>query len=216
MTLREIEKVQIVDDDPDSRQVYGYVVVDASLQPIVETEPLGSLEEYLSRTMTADAAICDYTLNVRSYASFTGAELCARWYERHFPALLCTRYEKAQIERIRPFRRRIPVLLKPSELNPDTLLKGFEECLSELRGDFAPARRPWRTQVHFLTKDPDSRDTFFVELPGWEGKEILKVRTDTLPPALKDKIQEDFRCHAHANLGATNLEGLYLCDWEPS
>jgi len=216
-TLAEISRVAIVDDQPESRKSYGYTVENADFKPVSETGPLGSLDEYFKKRdirTVADAALCDFQLSARAYANFTGAELVARWYQRAFPAVLCTRYEKAQIERIRPFRRWIPVLIKPDDLNDETLKSGLDQCIRELQGNFIPSRRPWRTQVHFLHQDSEQPETFIAEVPGWELQEVLRIRLGDLPPQVSVLVEENFRCHARANLGAQTAEDLYLCDWQ--
>jgi hypothetical protein len=212
--ISQIQRIRLVDDDPDSRASYEYTVEDAARVAVADEGPLGTLDQYLDVDLATDAGLCDYELHTHAYANFSGAELVAQWYKRNFPAVLCTRYEKAQIERIRPFRRWIPVLLKPDDLNPDSLMDGYEECIKEMHGKFRPNRRPWRTQVHFLQQDTDTHNTFFVELPGWGGSEILKVRLEDIPAAVKGRIREGFRTHATANIGVEALEDLYLCDWE--
>ncbi|WP_124778920.1 MULTISPECIES: hypothetical protein [Micromonospora] len=214
---RQLSRVAIVDDQPESRKSYSYTVEDAELEPVAEDGPLGSLDDYLrSRHISqyADAALCDYRLGGRAYASFSGAQLVARWYKENFPALLCTRWEKAQIEHIRPYRRWIPVLMTPDELTVDTLMDGLKECLFELNGNFRPHRRPWRTQVHFLSKDDDQRNTYFAEIPGWERNDVIRVSLTDLPQEVATMVRDDWRCHARANLGAESPEELYLCDWE--
>lgn len=209
-----MHRISIVDDEPGSIESYGFTVEDADRVPVPQLGPLGSLDDYLSKTHRgADAGLSDFDLHTHSYADFTGAELVARWYDQAFPGVLCTRYEKAQIERIRPYRRKIPVLLKPDELNIDTLMTGLEKCIREISGDFTPVRRPWRTQVHFLYQDNDTHNTFFAEIPGWSSTEILKIRLDDLPAYVRINVREDYRCHAYANVGAVEAEDLYLCDW---
>jgi hypothetical protein len=214
--VADIERVVIVDDQPESRKSYGYTVENADFEPVPEEGPLGTLEQYFAHHRiqdVADAALCDYQLSARAYASFTGAELVAIWYKSNFPAVLCTRWEKTQIERIRPLRRWIPVLIRPDELNVDTLVHGLEECIRELQGEFGASRRPWRTQVHFLTPDDEQAETFFAEIPGWENREVIRVRLSDLPENVATLVKENFRCHAYANLGAETTEDLYLCDW---
>ena len=212
--ISQIKTIRLVDDDPDSRASYEYTVEDASRVAVSDQGPLGTLEQYLGAGEQTDAGLCDFALHTHAYASFTGAELVASWYMKKFPAILCTRFEKAQIEHIRPLRRWIPVLLKPDDLNPDSLMAGYQECITELGGEFRPMRRPWRTQVHFLQPDPDTYNTYFVELPGWGSSEVLKVRLDGLPTGLRGLVREGFRTHATANIGVEVLEDLYLCDWE--
>ena len=215
--VEEIQRIAIVDDQSESRKSYGYTVENADFEPISVDGPLGTLADYTDhrniRDM-ADAAVCDYQLSTRAYASFSGAELVSYWYQNGFPALLCTRWEKAQIDRIRPHRRWIPVLIKPDELTVDSLVSGLEECLRELGGTFRPSRRPWRTQIHFLYREDEQRDTFFAEIPGWELRDIIRIRLSDLPRNVAPRVTDDFRCHARVNLGAETAEELFLYDWE--
>lgn len=216
-TLDMISRVAIIDDEPEARYAYEFVVEDAHFQSDPIEGPLGSLtgtSRVESVRQSNDAALCDFQLDVRgSYADFTGAQLVAHWYEEGFPSILCTRYEKIHIERIRPYRRWIPVLIKPDELSTEALHKGFERCLSELKGEFTADRRPWRTQVHFLRPDDEQPDTFLIELPAWEVRELLRVRLSDLPSEVRTQVRDDFRCHVRANLAATQSEELFLCGW---
>lgn len=214
-SVSQIQRIRLVDDDPDSLVGYGYTIEDADLQPVPASGPLGTLDNYLAGAKgDADAGLSDFDLHTRSYAGFSGAQLVKSWYESEFPGILCTRYEKAQIEKIRPYRRWIPSLLKPEELNPDSLMEGFEACIREFQGKFTAVRRPWRTQVHFLHPDEETHNTYFVEVPGWSSQEFLRIRLDDLPIPLRSSVAEDFRCHAYANIGTPESEELYLCDWE--
>ena len=218
MTVADVHRVAIVDDQPQSRKTYGYTVSNAELDPVPIDGPLGSLDDYLRQDIEAiaDAALCDYRLNLKAYAGFTGAELVAGWYKRRFPALLCTRWEKTQVDAIRPLRRWIPVLLKPNDLNEETLSEGLETCIRELGGNFTAKRRPWRTQVHFLQADEEHADIYYAEIPAWDLREVIRVRIRDLPAGLADRVTQGFRCHARANLGASEAEDLYLFDWDVS
>jgi hypothetical protein len=215
---RVIDKVAIIDDEPEVRRGYGYTVQNADLTPCPQEGPLGtSVEDFLQRftlAKTADAGLCDFQLSGKTYATFSGAELVARLYREGFPTLLCTRYEKIQIPNIAPYRRWIPSLLKPSELDEESLIKGIDDCLFELEGNFRVTRRPWRTQVHFISREDDHSDMFFAEIPAWEGNEIIKVRLRDLPEPMRSLVTPDFRCYAQVNLGADAFEDLYWCNWE--
>ena len=214
----EIENVAIIDDEPSARRGYSYTVQDADLVPLPIEGPLpGSAAEYLNSSaleQTMDAGVCDFRLSARPYASFSGAELVAELYHRQLPALLCTRYDKAAIHQISPYRRWIPILLTPSDLNADSLVSGFHECIYELQGNFRSARRPWRSQVHFLSEDEESPGIYFAEVPGWDLNEIIRVRLDNLPPAVRKQVGPEFRCYAYVNLGAESYVDLYLYNWE--
>lgn len=211
----EIRRVKLIDDDPMVREGYEYPVRYADLTPIQEDRPnLGTLSDYLGTAVDADAAVSDFSLSSSGYASFNGAELVAGWYRQGFPALLCTRYEKAQIELIRPHRRWIPVLLKPDELNPDSLQEGIRESLAEMSGTFRPQRRPWRAQVHFVERDPIVHGAFSVEIPSWSTADFLRIRLSDLPSQVKAAVSPGFRCFAQVNLGVEESEGLFFSDWK--
>jgi hypothetical protein len=161
----------------------------------------------------SDAFLSDFELRTKNYAKFTGAELVARLCKQGTPAVLCTKFEKTQIERIRPFRRWIPVLLKPEDLTPGSLVAGFETCIEEMGDNFSVERRPWRALVRFTERDPDSESDYFVEVPGWNTQELLRVSISDLPPHIQALVIPDFRCHVQTNLGASSFEDLYLAEW---
>ncbi len=214
---RDFSRIAIIDDEAESRDGFGYAVVDADLEPVPIEGPLGELDDYVEKQpirRVADAALCDFQLKRRHYATFSGAQLVSRWYRTGFPALLCTKFEKTEIEKIRPHRRWIPVLMTPDELNSISLVAGLKECVRELDGTFRTHRRPWRTQVHFLEEDEDQPGAFFVDIPGWDLAEVLRVRKSDLPPELATAVTTDYRCHARVNLGARSAEEIYIYDWE--
>lgn len=214
-TISEIKSVVLIDDDPGVRQGLGFQVDFAALQPIEETGPqLGTLDNYLKKLPDADAAISDFHLNPSGYAAFNGAQLVARLQRTNFPALLCTRFDRAAVDRIRPHRRWIPVLMAADELNPDSLIEGLEICLSEIAGKFRPVRRPWRAQIYFLERDSEDSSSYFVELPGWQRNEAVRVSVNHIPEPMQPLIAPGFRCYAQANLGSENADDLYLSDWE--
>jgi hypothetical protein len=205
----------LVDDDPGVRQGLKYQVEFADMTPVEELGPhLGDLNSYLQRDVRADAAISDFHLSPKGYAPFNGAELVAGWYKQNFPSLLCTRFEKAQIDIIRPHRRWIPTLLSPDDLNPDSLQAGLNMCIREISNEFIPARRPWRAQVHFIEPDLDVHGFYFLELPAWQRSEIVRFRLEDIPGRIREKIVPGYRCFATSNLGAEDVDDIYVSEWE--
>ncbi|SRR6266567_623494 len=213
---REITRVGIVDDQEDARGAYKWTIEDADLEPVDEPGPLPSLWEFAAGVAgRADAAICDFKLTIRNYAAFTGAELVAHWYERKFPALLCTRYDEAAQEEIRAHRPRIPVVVAPDALDTEQLLRGIELCVAELDEGPGPERKPWRAQVHVLDgPDHDSGGFFFVELPGWHSPEVFRLRLQDLEAEVQERVAPAARLHAHVNLGAEDSHEVYFDAWE--
>ncbi len=213
---RTIDRVDIVDDKPDARRIIAMSVDEVALTPVHEDGPLPPLGPFVQAAMKkADAAICDYKLNLGKYAQFNGAEAVANFYERKWPALLCTTWGKADIDAMRAYRRKIPILISTDELNPDTIAIGFECCIREFKGEFSPRRRPWRTMVR--VEDVDEKmnpKMFFVVLPGWSSSDKVRLRLDIVPTDLQKKIKRGVRFHAQVNKGTEDQDDLYFDNFE--
>jgi len=211
-----LDRIAIVDDDKATRDTYEEVVSELSLTPVAETGPLPPLEEYLGLVRTrADAAICDHHLKVQTYARFNGAELVAKWYEQAFPAILCTRFDRTDINDLRPRRKCIPILLNPKEMNPDTLLSGIEQVVRELKGEFKSIRKPWRTLIRIEEVGADSNEgTINVVVPAWDSKKAISLRLSDLPRSVQDIATPGKRLHARVNAGAESDIDLYFDSWE--
>jgi hypothetical protein len=214
-----IGTVAVIDDDPNVREGYEFNVHDADLESHLEAGPLEpDPRKVVERTRSrAQAALCDHHLGIRTYASFYGAELVAAYYEAGVPAVLCTRWETAHLDWIRPYRDRIPVLIRPDELNPDSLIAGFEACLMEMQQGPGPERVTYRAHVHVVDVDPQQL-TAFVLVPAWIEDTPVRLLIERLPPTIAKliKAERDVRLHAAVNLGAERSEDLFFGDWESS
>lgn len=210
----QIERIMVVDDDPDVRDAYAVSVGVADRTPVEELGPLGALDEYIQREPPADAAVSDHRLTPTGYASFDGAELVAAWYRRRFPAILCTTFGKSNVDQFRSLRRWLPIVMLPEELTPDSLIEGLEYVQREFTGQFIAPRRPWRALVHFVDYE-DANRMVYAKLPGWSS-EAVALRLVDLPAALATQVTTvpDYRCYAIANLGAESNEELYVSEWE--
>ena len=211
-----ITRVKIVDDKPDVRKIMAINVRDAELEPVLEDGPLPPLEEFISTSITnTDAAICDHRLNPGRYARFNGAEAVARFYEHRWPALLCTTWSPADIDAMRRYLRKIPVLIHTDELNPDAIAEGLEYCIRELNNEFLPSRRPWRTLVRVEEVDKEmAPPMFFVVLSGWHSSDKIRLPLNIMPSELQSRIKPGVRLHAQVNKGAESQDNLYFESFE--
>lgn len=212
---KKIETVGIVDDEASVRDAYRFNIEDLKLNAIVEPgpirDPIGFVAQIASR---ADAVLCDHHLKVKEYAVVNGAELVAQWYDRKFPAVLCTKWEEASVDELRRFRKRIPALLKPAELNPDSFLAALSVCIEEHNGRFRPSRQAWRTLVRIEDVDAE-RGYVFVIVPGWTPSEVVRLVLRDIPESVWPAIVPDARVHAKVNLTAEGHDELFFEDWEP-
>jgi hypothetical protein len=213
---RTITSVAVIDDQPEVRKSYGYTIQNIGLEPWLQEGPLPASVSEASSVIAnrASAAVCDYKLSGRAYAKFKGTELAADLFHKKLPALLCTQYVPAEVFQITPFRRWIPVILSPREVNEETLVDGLRQCISEFNGNISAERRPWRNLIHFLSEDEDFPGLYFAEVPGWPVAQIIKVRTSLLPPQIQAAVRPDYRCFAQVNLGAESDIDLFLDGWE--
>jgi hypothetical protein len=177
---------------------------------------LEPLEAFAQRiTSRTQAALCDFKLRVKNYASFNGAELTARWYALGYPALLCTRWDKASVDEVRRYRAQIPVLIKPQDLDPDRIAAGLEVCVREFAGTRVPSRRVWRTMVRVEDVTDDTSRYVYLVVPGWEPNDVIGVPLADFPENVQPAVVPDARLYARVNLGAESYEDLFFDAWEP-
>jgi len=208
----EIRHVGVIEDDPGAREGYQYTLEDMDLKPVLEEGPLGRLEDYMAgQAERYEAAICDHHLAPSGYAAFNGARLVAEMSRRKRPAVLCTAWDEANVDEIRSFRRDIPCLLKPRELNPDSFRRALELCIEEFCGHFRPSRFPSRTLVR--VEDTDTENAYLV-LPGWNPQEVIRLPRRLISPEVHSCLKVGARLHAKVNIGAERQEDLYFDEWE--
>ena len=214
LARREINNVLIVDDDPAARDSFSEIIVDMGLSPINEPGPLDDLKSFVNSVrQKADAVFADYRLKPRNYSVFEGDSLVAECFSNNIPAVLCTAYEAADFMLDRRLVRRIPVLLRDTNPEPDDVEAALEKCIAELEGRIAPSRRPWRTLVRVNDID-QVRGFFYVIVPGWDVRTKIRLDLDNVPDEIKFLIAPDKRFHAQVNIGAQSAHDLYFDEWE--
>lgn len=207
-----IERVSIVDDNPEARLGTSFYVSDLDLVPVDEAGPLRSLEECVERISSeSQAVLCDFRLRVKDYAGFNGDELVAAFNQSGVPAILSTTYDPSALSEIRRFRKNIPVLLAPNDLDEESIVHGFETCLREMKGEHAAERRLRRTLVRF---EEISQHHAYVVVPGWNSKMGVRLTRSEVPRKILAAASPGFRCHAMVNIGAEEQVELYFENWE--
>lgn len=211
---RQINNILIVDDDPAARDAFSEIITDMGLSFICESGPLDDLIAFVnSVSQRADAVFSDYRLKPRNYSVFEGDRLVAECFNRDIPAVLCTTYEAADFMLDRSLVRKIPVLLRDTNPEPDDIAAALEKCISELQGHVAPSRRPTRTLVRVNDIDSD-RGFFYVVVPGWDVRAKVRLDLNNVPPEIKNMVEPDKRFHAQVNIGAQSAHDLYFDEWE--
>ena len=208
---RQIERAFIVDDEPEARDAYEYVMEDMDIRPYQVTEELSDLGSFISSIASADVVLCDFHLKKHSYAPYDGDKLVADFFQAGVPAALCTSIAEAPIRR--DHLRYIPGLVRTSSPKPAELLLAWERCLQELAGQLEPERRPWRTLVRVDDIDQE-RHCFYAVVPSWDVRTKVRIDNDNLPHDLRDLIEPGRRFHALVNTGSDSPRDLFFDSWE--
>ena len=210
---RQIERALIVDDEPEARDAYEYVIEDMGIRPQQVTDRLrDDMRSFISSIETTDVILCDFHLKKHSYAPCDGDQLMASCFLAGYPGVLCTTIPDAPIRR--DYLRYIPGVIRIGNLEPRELLQGWERCLLERDGCFEPARRPWRTLVRVDYVEPESR-WFYAVVSSWHVRTKVLIDYDALPIEFHNLVEPGRRFHAAVNTGAESAQDLFFDSWEP-
>lgn len=219
---RVIQRVCLIDDKAEVRAMYRYAVEDLSLESNEVTGPINDFDNLIS-TFNAhqDAVICDFQLTAANYARQTGDRLVSRLYQKHIPALLCTRWATSGLpEEVRFLRRQIPVVLNPTQLEPDAIKSAFNICTEEFSGKFSKTRKPWRALVRIEGAEATGTAHFRLALviPSWDPNIGLSFVVPNTHPVLFDIAKratqgEVVRAFGQVNLGADSDIDIYVDEW---
>lgn len=212
----QLNRVAIIDDKKDSRESMEDDLRVAKVEPKSLPGPFPTLEKLIDVTTgSAEAAVCDYKLNEGNYAGFSGAEAVAEFYQKKYPALLITSYVVTDIDQIRPYRHHIPVLIKADDADADSIIRGFELCINELKGIISYSRKSWRTLVRIEEIYEDQKPPIVIaRLPSWNPHEAVRFPINIIPGNLQSSLEPGKRFHARVNIGAEDSTELYLIGFE--
>lgn len=209
---RKIERILIIDDNPEARDAYEYVIEDMGLSPSkVENIHNGNGQSFLGSIGRTDAILCDFQLKQRSYAPYNGDRVISECFHKDIPGVLCTSIHEAPIRR--DCLRYIPGLLRNGNPSPDELRLALEKCEEELVGEPRPSRYPWRTLVRVGDVDRE-RKCFYAVVPAWDTRVKIRIDFDNLPENIRNLVKPDHRFHALVNIGTMDPADLYFDEWE--
>ncbi len=211
---RTIERVWVIDDDPEARQGLAYAVEDTQAEVRLRTERISDDAEFLrSIDRQSDAVLSDYHLRKRNYSSLNGDHLVASCYRAGVPAMLCTTFTDAPLSISKSELRYIPAFFSTSNPTPEQIIGGLATCAEEIAGNFVSERRPWRNQVEVVDEDTE-HDCLYVIVPGWSLKKKVMLYKRDVPKFVKYSSSERSFYYAQVNSGAEDASGLYFNGWE--
>ena len=210
-----LNRILIVDDNPGSREGFGLIIEDIPLSPIQEIGPISDIGDFLNDFKSkADAVLCDYKLQVRTYSRYNGDAIVAALFKRKIPGILCTSFTDVVDIMDRHNLRYIPSLLKTSKPDIDTIIEAYHYCLDEMNGKIKSSRKPWRSLVRVEEHSPDN-PAIYITVPGWDRNRKIKLQIESFPPYLRNIIIPGKRLHAVINIGAESHDELFFDEWEP-
>lgn len=211
---RQIERVLIIDDDPQSRQAFVYPFEELGLETKLIEKPPDSVDEFVDGfTSPADVILCDYHLKKYSYSSFDGDRLVAKCFQNNIPGILCSSFTDLDTTLNRHYLRYIPSLLRTIDLPPDLIIEAYTRCIKELNGEYSSERKSWKTLIRIDEIVNDGK-YFYVVIPGWNPDKRIRIYFDNIPRDMEKKVNEGLRrLYAQVNLGAENYQDLYFSNW---
>lgn len=214
-----INNIQVIDDSPSNRQAMRMHVNELEVDA---HEVDGGIVDVSSLMQTFDrdrgAVICDYNLKLKNYSKLDGDEIVAGLYRNTVPAVLCTRIDADMPPSIRRNRRQIPVIIRPADLEGESISEAFGICLMEFKGTYESIRKPWRTMIRIEGGGlSDSKEFIKVHavIPEWDSALIyFEWRLDGSPALnyVRDGIEKHnaVRIYATVNVGAESAHDLYV------
>ncbi|WP_448195379.1 hypothetical protein [Pseudomonas aeruginosa] len=216
---RSVSRIFLVDDNPSIRESYDDAIYDLGVKT-EEVKSVSNIIDLFNNVGTSDGFICDFHLTTSKYSTVNGDVIVSGLYQRGVPAVLCSR-DAETAHSVRRFRHAIPRILTARDLNADSVVEAFSECIKEFAGNYSKDRRPWDTLVRFeeLTQYEGDIARALITVPGWDPQQTLEIEIarpdmdfyDELISALSNK--DPYRCRAKVNLDAKDLGDLYVKEW---
>jgi hypothetical protein len=108
-------------------------------------------------------------------------------------------------------------LLSRDEADSDRIKHGFDDCAKEMRGEYLPGRRPWRTLIQVDGVDQESGEPVIeARVLAWNPLKVVRFPLSLLPDGLRAKAAPGNYLFAEVNIGAEAEEELYFSAFEPA
>lgn len=215
-----IDRVALIDDDPEVRASYRLHVEDMDLTA-EEIESPWDIDTFINRMEAYHTGIiCDYHLKSTKYSSVDGDIIAARLYQQCFPVILCSRFEGVTAS-VRGLRRYIPSIMRAEELSQDSVKNAFEICIGEFSGKFRSDRKPYKTVIRIEGARALAGEEimFSVIIPAWDARTGIDVTVKSADNKIFDSLLTKVsagsieRVSAQVNLGADNIDDIFITDW---
>jgi hypothetical protein len=212
-------RVAVADDNPEYRAQKSQLIELAGFQAVPLPGQYADVNAFLHAlgNSGASALVCDHKLSEGNYAGFQGVEAVAHLYGSVTPALLVTDYVDSDLKySIRKYRKRVPVLIRGSEMRPKVIRAGIEAWEKEvIHKEIPVARRPRRTFVVIdEIASPGNGSMYTVFIPRWREHEAVSLPVDSIADDVRLGLKKGSILIASVNTEAERIDDLYFENFE--
>jgi len=213
----KLDRIAIVNDDPDEAQSLGISIETYGSSSVLFTNGFDNVDRFVNMIREkATGVLCDHRLSVRTDAKFSGAEAVAKCFDLKIPAILVSEFiDLDMYTTIRLYRRKVPVVIHRDDVTKQSIVEGFGDCLQEINSISPHHRKPRRAlvQIHRLTEDSGIK---IVEafVPQWNPLKAVRFPSSLLGDLDNDNVKSDTLFIANVNIGARSAEELFFDDFE--
>ncbi|MCE3002904.1 MAG: hypothetical protein LW860_09430 [Xanthomonadaceae bacterium] len=208
-------RLLVVDDQINSRANAADWICNTFAQgeAISQDEPLTSIDALLQRIERdrIDTVVLDYKM-ARTYAPANGMILAIQLFDAKIPSVILSTYVEQGLPDYFWLGAKVPALLSRSELHSG-LAEAVERAHRRIRGDHTRETLPSRTVIRIDSIDDDDVGLL---IPGYrsDGKLVKHRDLQARFPGVDLKV--GLRFMGEVNLGARNLDQLYVTNLEPA
>ena len=211
------QKIAIADDNLSYLVQKSQIVQMAGFEPLQLRGQYHAIQDLLDevRNGKAEALVCDHKLSEGNYANFDGVEVVAALYNSHTPALLVTDYVDSDLDSIRRYRRKVPVLIRGGSFTQSAIKKGLKDWQEEVINHNIPLHRRARRAVIMIDdiiEGPKGR-TLTIFVPRWREHEAISISEDIIPQNLRKDLKKGNVLTASINTDTELREDLFFEDF---
>lgn len=206
--------ILVVDDQVNSRlnAVDWIVNTFGAGEAISQDEPLPSVDALLDRVRRdhIDTVVLDYKM-ARNYSPENGMVLATLLFDAHVPSVIVSSYVEQGLPNYFWLGSKVPAVLPRREIAAG-LADAITRARNRMHGHHSPQTLPYRTLVRILSID--EREVGLI-IPGYRATDGKLVDREELQARLPGvDLTVGLRLMAQVNLGAPNLDQLYVTDLE--
>ncbi|MXP27670.1 hypothetical protein GRI58_02390 [Porphyrobacter algicida] len=206
--------VTIIDDDPEDREDLMDLLRDHGIEPRPVNDRYGQDIDRLVADILAIGSsfvICDYRLQPKNFASFSGSKVVRRLGMSKQPAMLLTMYQSNNRLELRQERADMPVVVSRRDFEVERLGDYAEICRREFSDNPIDQRRPHRSLIAIRDiRNNHGPTELDVVIPNWRPDESIILPELCLAPGVTTGLEVGDYLLGDVNVGAEDEDDLFF------